>query len=191
MLDAKSYIDHFAEQDELKENAVYIIENLNFRPDEHGYVEPWVDPEEALALKKAEEERQNEENLEDSQPTKKGQPPKDPKKMSAAEKKKAEEEAKKKAAEDSVNSAERQIQIERDAEVARQKEASRAARTAEEHFDPRTTFDYLTKLGKNFGQIYVNDAPLSCLTTSNSVAEIKCDRKVMGTHMTEIVRKLA
>ena len=62
---------------------------------------------------------------------------------------------------------------------------------AEEHFDARTTFDYLTKLGKNFGQIYVNDAPLACLTTSNSVAEIKCDRKVMGFHMTEIVRKLA
>ena len=39
--------------------------------------------------------------------------------MSAADKKKAEEEAKKKAAEDSVNSAERQIQIDRDAEVVR------------------------------------------------------------------------
>ena len=112
-MDAKSYIDHYTDQDELKENAVYIIENLNFRPDEHGYVEPWVDPEEALALKKAEEERANEENLEDSQPTKGGKAGvaggKDPKKMTAAEKKKAEEEAKKKAAEDSVNSAERQI----------------------------------------------------------------------------------
>ena len=46
LLDAKSYIDHYPEQDELKENAVYIIENLNFRPDEHGYVEQFVDPEE-------------------------------------------------------------------------------------------------------------------------------------------------
>lgn len=41
------------------------------------------------------------------------------------------------------------------------------------------------------GTLYVNDAPLACLTTSNSVAEIKCDRKVMGLKMTEEVRKLA
>ena len=37
----------------------------------------------------------------------------------------------------------------------------------------------------------MNDAPLSCLTSSNSVAEIKCDRKVMGMKMTEEVRKLS
>ena len=37
----------------------------------------------------------------------------------------------------------------------------------------------------------MNDAPLACLTSSNSVAEIKCDRKVMGIKMTEEVRKLA
>ena len=47
LLDAKSYIDHYSAQDELKENAVYIIENLNFRPDEHGHVETFIDPEEA------------------------------------------------------------------------------------------------------------------------------------------------
>ena len=38
LLDANSYIDNIGEQDELKENAVYIVENLNFRPDEHSYV---------------------------------------------------------------------------------------------------------------------------------------------------------
>ena len=37
----------------------------------------------------------------------------------------------------------------------------------------------------------MNDAPLACLTTSNSVAEIKTGRKVMGIKMTEEVRKLA
>lgn len=46
-------------------------------------------------------------------------------------------------------------------------------------------------MGNQLGSLYVNDAPLACLTTSNSVAEIKCDRKVMGVKMTEEVRKLA
>ena len=61
----------------------------------------------------------------------------------------------------------------------------------EEYFDSQTTYKYLSNIGKPLGQIYVNDAPLSCLTSSNSVAEIKCDRKVMGVKMTEDVRKLA
>ena len=57
LLNSKAYIDDFDKQEELKENCVYLIENLNFRPDEHGYVEPWVDPEELLAAQKAEEEK--------------------------------------------------------------------------------------------------------------------------------------
>lgn len=61
----------------------------------------------------------------------------------------------------------------------------------EEYFDTKTTYKYLSNLGKQLGTLYVNDAPLACLTTSNSVAEIKCDRKVMGLKMTEEVRKLA
>ena len=39
--------------EELKENVVYVMENLNFLPDEHGYVAPWIEPEEE---KKEEEE---------------------------------------------------------------------------------------------------------------------------------------
>ena len=62
---------------------------------------------------------------------------------------------------------------------------------AEEYFDTKTTYKYLSNLGKQLGTLYVNDAPLSCLSTSNSVAEIKCSRKVMGVKMTEEVRKLA
>jgi 3-phosphoglycerate kinase len=31
--------------DDLKESNAYVIENLNFRPEEHSYVEPWVEPE--------------------------------------------------------------------------------------------------------------------------------------------------
>lgn len=112
LLNAKAYINEFSSQDELKENCVYLLENLNFLPDEHGFVEAFVDPDEVLAAQKAEEEKKAaEENFEDSQPLKGGKaaPAKDPKKMTVAEKKKAEEEAKKKAAEESVNSAEKQL----------------------------------------------------------------------------------
>jgi hypothetical protein len=54
LLDDKAYIDNFGAQEELKENNVYVIENLNFRPDENAYVEPYVDPEDVLAAKRAE-----------------------------------------------------------------------------------------------------------------------------------------
>jgi hypothetical protein len=50
IIDAEAYIDHFEHQDELKENNCYILENLNFRPDENSYVEPWVDLEELKRL---------------------------------------------------------------------------------------------------------------------------------------------
>lgn len=74
--------------DELKENVTYLMENLNFRPDEHSYVEPWVEP---CAPKKEGEEDENEESKQ----------AKDPKKMSAAEKKKYEEELKRQEEEES------------------------------------------------------------------------------------------
>ena len=86
--------------EELKENVVYVMENLNFLPDEHGYVAPWIEPEEE---KKEEEEVKENDDANSQQVVAPGKavPPKDPKKMTAAEKKKAEEEAKKKAEEDS------------------------------------------------------------------------------------------
>jgi hypothetical protein len=37
----------------------------------------------------------------------------------------------------------------------------------------------------------VNDAPLASLSTSNSIAEMKCKLNVMGVKMTEDIRKLA
>lgn len=69
--------------EDLKEGTLYVAENLNFRPDEHSYVEPWIEPEDPNKPK--EEEK------------KEVPPPVDLKKMSAAEKKKYEEEQKKRA----------------------------------------------------------------------------------------------
>ena len=80
--------------EDLKENCVYLLENLNFIPDEHSYVEPWIEVKEQVV----EEVKKDDENEEDSKNLLK----KDPKKLTAAEKKKlAEEESKRKAEEDS------------------------------------------------------------------------------------------
>ena len=72
--------------DELKEGTVYFVENLNFKPDEHSFVEPWVEPEDPNKPK--EEEKKD------------AGPPIDIKKLSAAEKKKYEEDLKKKQEEE-------------------------------------------------------------------------------------------
>ena len=91
--------------EELKENVVYVMENLNFIPDEHSFVAPYIEPEEDN--KDQDEEKDEAEQEMSSQKAIVGGKgaaaagAKDPKKMTAAEKKKAEEEAKKKAEEDS------------------------------------------------------------------------------------------
>ena len=85
--------------EELKEGVIYVMENLNFLPDEHAYVSPWIDPEEE---EKKNQQAEVKEDAEEGVGSGKVAPPaKDPKKMSAAEKKKAEEEAKRKAEEES------------------------------------------------------------------------------------------
>jgi hypothetical protein len=88
------------------------MENLNFRPDENGFVAPWVDPE---AEKKVEEPKV-EEDLTTG---------KDGKKLSAADKKKAEEAAAKKAQEEEVDEDTKRIQLEKEAEIAATKEEAR------------------------------------------------------------------
>ena len=99
-----NYLEHSAignpeKIEELKENCVYVMENLNFLPDEHSYVEPFIEPKEETQGTDAPGTADDKANEEDS---KKQAPAKDPKKMTAAEKKRlAEEESKRKAEEDS------------------------------------------------------------------------------------------
>ena len=45
--------------DELKEGALYAVENLNFRPDEHSYVEPWIEPEDPNKPKEEEKTKKD------------------------------------------------------------------------------------------------------------------------------------
>ena len=110
--------------EELKEGVVYVMENLNFLPDEHSYVSPWVEPED-------ETNKEQDEAKEEVDEAAKAALAKDPKKMSAAEKKKADEEAKKKAEEDSkaaealAASADFQLERERQEEINRVKEMIR------------------------------------------------------------------
>jgi 3-phosphoglycerate kinase len=59
-----------------------------------------------------------------------------------------------------------------------------------EYFDYKTIHKYKEILGK-YGDIYVNDAPNMTLTNSNSIAEIKCKKRVMGHRMTSELRKVA
>lgn len=75
------------------------------------------------------------------------------------------------------------------AEQQRKKEEEERKKREAEYFDYKTIHKYKRLLGR-YGDIYVNDAPMMSLTNSNSVAEIKCKRKVMGVKMTDEVRKL-
>jgi len=96
LLDHKAYINNFLQQDELKESHLYLMENLNFIPDENSYVEPFVDVAEIEALKRKDANEETNEDPSMSDPKAKD------KKMSAADKKKAEEA--KAGLEDSISS---------------------------------------------------------------------------------------
>ena len=132
---------------------------MNFKPDEHSYVEPWIEPEDPNKPK--EEEKKNE------------APTVDLKKMSAAEKKKYEEELKKKQEEELLKLQSRTpAEIEKEQKKAQQKEEETRKRLQSEYFDYKTTQHFLQNIQK-LGQIYVNDAPLASLTTSNTVADLR------------------
>ena len=49
----------------------------------------------------------------------------------------------------------------------------------------------LKRIARQLVTLYVNEAPLACVSTSDSLSEIICNRKVMGIKMKEEIRKLA
>lgn len=109
---------------------MYFVENLNFKPDEHSYVEQWVEPEDPSKAK--EEEKKND------------QPVVDLKKLSAADKKKYEEELKKKQEEELLKLQQKSpAEIEKELKRAQQKEEDTRNRLLAEHFDYKTTYNYL------------------------------------------------
>lgn len=84
------------ENEEFPESTTFVLENLNFKPDEFGYVEPEKPSEDAKKAAEEEEmKRQTAEEEAKAQAAQKG-------KGKAADKKKQEEEAKKKAEEEAA-----------------------------------------------------------------------------------------
>ena len=158
------------DNEEYPENTVFILENLNFKPDEFGYVEPEKQPV---------EEGPTEEELKKEEEAKQAAAKKPPAKMSAADKKKAEEEAKKKAEEEAKRKAEEAtskanaFSEEEQAEIQRQKDEAERIKRELEHFDYKTIHQYKQNLGL-YGDFYINDAIQATLTNSNSVAEVIC-----------------
>jgi hypothetical protein len=75
-------------------------------------------------------------------------------------------------------------------EKERLEEEARVRKAEMEYFDFKTVHQFKETLGQ-YGDIYVNDALLGSLTTSNTVAEIACKTKVMGLKMTDTVRKIS
>lgn len=190
--------EHRKENEEFPESTIFMLENLNFKPDEYGFVEPDKPPEEPKPSeeelkRQAEEEKAKEAAAQAAAKGGKAAPAK----AAPADKKKAEEEAAKKKAEEEAalkkmleeQSRNRMTDEER-MEQQRQKEEAERKKREMEYFDLKTTQRYKENLGK-YGDIYVCDAPLATLSASNSIAEIRCPRKVMGVRITEELRKLS
>jgi hypothetical protein len=57
-------------------------------------------------------------------------------------------------------------------------------------FTVHSIHEYKRHLG-NLADLYINDAPMASLTSSNSVNEIACKQKIMGMKMTEGLRSIA
>jgi hypothetical protein len=115
--------------EDLKESTLYVVENLNFKPDEHSFVEAWIEPEDPN--KKQEEEKKD------------VMPPVDPKKLSPAERKKYEEEQKRKAEEEALRPQPTQAEIDRELRIQKAREEAAEQRKIDDYFDYKTTNKYL------------------------------------------------
>lgn len=153
------------------------MENLNFKPEEHSFVEAWVEPVD----KDAEPELPPFEIV----------PPEVLKKMPAVDRKKYEEELKKREELELAKSQPTDEEIAKAAEANAIKEQADQLRKKAEYFDSRTIYSHLKNLS-GMGLVLVNDAPLACLSaSSNSVSEARCAQNVLGVRLTEEIRKLA
>jgi 3-phosphoglycerate kinase len=152
--------------DEFHDNCVYVVENLNFHPEEFGTFEPKVEENEEKEGEKAEDEKGEEEV----------------KRLASREKGSRGDASMKK-----LTSNQQLLSEEKEHEEDQEEEAVPVVAPP---FTSETIHKFKKNLG-NFGDIYVNDAPLASLTTSNTINEVQCPQKVMGMHMTEGLRNIA
>jgi len=151
--------------DEFHDNCVYVVENLNFHPEEFGTYEPRIEEHEDRDGDKVEEEKAD-----------------DVGKPASREKASRQDQSQRKLASSPV-SEERDNEQEEDAEEEQEK-------VEEPPFTSGSIHKFKKNLG-NLGDVYVNDAPLASLTGSNTVNEIQCQQQVMGMKMTEGLRNIA
>lgn len=175
---------HFQTHFEIEDDSegVFVLENLNFRPEEWGFRAHEEPP------KKEDEKKEGEGDAEQEPPEvddkNKKLPPKDAKKKAEEEaKKKAEEEAKRKAEEDAAKAHEAEGEGHHEGEGEFEQEIE----------EPPVTYKEIEAFKNqlaHLGDVYVNDALDASLTHSNTVADLRSSSKVMGIRMTEEVRKL-
>lgn len=182
---SKDFVDKKL-NDEFADNSIYVVENLNFHPEEFGYVEP--DPKVAEDASVAEQD----------DPAKRPLSGKDAKQPHAAEKgadkhdKHADKHADKHGDKHADKLAAEKLAAEKQRAASGKPEGEEKA--PEEVKPPPFTASSIHAFKKRLGvmgEIYINDAPLASLSTSNTVNEIKCPKKVMGLTMTEELRSIA
>lgn len=149
------------EAEEIPDSAIFVLENLNFKPHEASYVEPEKPPEEP---EPSGEEKARLDEIEEAKNALAG---KTGKKLPAAEKKRLEEFLKKVQEEDDKKKAELAAKN----TVSEEEKAEKEARDAEEarlkaereHFDFKTVHKFKEDLGQ-YGDLYVNDALMASLS---------------------------
>ena len=156
------------QNDEFADNCIYVCENLNFQPEEFGYIEPVVEVKEPAEEVKQEPEKKEEEKSSPQKNSKDKSKKDDSKKLVESQQK--------------TGDAEGEVVEEKVVEQPPEEEGP-----VEEPFTSATIHQYKRNLG-SLGDIYINDAPLCTLSTSNSLIEVQCPKKVMGMKITEELR---
>jgi 3-phosphoglycerate kinase len=180
---------HFQEEYELEHDSegVFMLENLNFHPEEWGFIEPDAPVKPENPEGEGDAEQEHEPVVDDKNKGKVN--PKDKKAEEA--KKKAEEEAKK-AAEEAKK--QKELEMKKAAEESEhQNPEGEGEGEAEPEPIPDITYKEIEAFKNKLSalaDIYINDALDASLTHSNTIADLRIPVKVMGIRMTEEVRKL-
>lgn len=150
------------QQDEFADNCIYVVENLNFYPEEFGYIEPEVEIKVEVEADPADGEEKKEESKKDSKNLKKDENSKQQMSQPISE------------------------VVEGEAPIEEEEEPEPVLPP----FTSHSIHQFKKNLG-SLGEIYINDAPLASLTNSNTNCDIQCSQKVMGMKMTEEMRNIA
>lgn len=158
--------------DEFADNCIYIVENLNFYPEEFSCVEPKpVDPDEEAKEKGEKPLGEGSGDVgQGSKPISRAKPTREASKAGLGEGAKTPAEGEEGAEEGEAEEEEKEEE-------------------APPPFTVHSIHEYKRHLG-DLADLYINDAPQASLSASNSVNEIACKQKIMGMKMTEDLRSI-